>query len=125
MRIFLVVLLTSALMASTGFAEENTEDIRTLSTEELEERIESVDKEIREVKVQAEYLRTEPPNLLYDPVEVERTGFGGAGQIKSELLSQNGEYDVEKRLKELRFIKEEIEMELDDRDRQAAQDGSQ
>lgn len=124
MRIFFSTLFILALMASAGLAEEN-EDVRTLPTEELESRLESVDKEINELKVQADYLRTEPPNLIYDPVEVERTGSGTAGRIRSELLNQKGDYDVEKRLKELRFIKEEIEMELDERDRKAMQGGMQ
>ena len=123
MRVIFGLLMLSIILTGACFADGADEDLSLLSTEELEERLGSVDKEMRELKTEAEYFRTEPPNLLYDPVEVERTGFGGAGQIKSELLNQNGEYYAEKRLKELKKLRGEIEMELNERDRLDAEGG--
>ena len=109
MRRIIGLAILSIVLTPTCFADGADEDISLLPTEELEERLEAVDKEIRELKTEAEYLRTEPPTTIYDQAEIERSGYGGAGRVKSELLAPNAEYDAEKRLKELKNLRDEIE----------------
>ena len=123
MRVIFGLLMLSIILTGACFADGADEDLSLLSTEELEERLGSVDKEMRELKTEVEYLRTEPPTTIYDQAEIERSGYGGAGRVKSELLAPNAEYDAEKRLKELKNLRDEIETELGERDRLDAEGG--
>lgn len=104
-------------LAIDSGSTKDSEDIPAISTGELEKRLESVNEEIEELKVEAEYLRTEPPDFgVSSPAVAEKTGFYmDKEREESKLLNPRASDVTKKRLSSLERLKEEVEKELDRR----------
>ena len=121
----LLVSVILLFMANLSLAEEidikvdeNQDEIGlpTLSTGELERRLEEIEGEIDELELKQEYMRSEEPVYLdYSPSAVERTGFVTRDEVNSKLLNPMAAKDIERRLDRFYRLKEAIEKELDKR----------
>lgn len=124
--LLLALLISVALLAAKPcFAEEvgtkedesqNEQELATISTDELERRLDEAEKEIGELELKQDYLKNEEPVYAeYSPSAVERTGFATKDVISSKLLNPTAAMDIEMRLERLYSLKEAIEKELDKR----------
>lgn len=110
------VAVPCAALEESSYEKKKEEEVTILPSTELQKRLETTEKEISDLRVQRDYLRTESPEVSSDSFEIERTGFGSAGAVKSNLLNPRAEYETERRLGQLYETKEEIEKELNKRD---------
>jgi len=110
--VVLIFLLGIFFVVSAVSAQD---DVRTLSTKELEKKLEEINQKIGDLNVEQNFLRTEPPEFGYDSVETERSGFSPQ-PVDSSLLNPRAEQNTVKRLNELRHLKSDIEQELTKRE---------
>ncbi len=128
MRRALFLLLGIVFVTGLCFAEETNpgegkgqdmEDLSSVSTLDLEKRLDKVKQDISELEAEADYLKTEEPQEFdVSPREIERTGYEEEDTPKSELLNPQAERDTHKQLKRLYEVRKEIEAELDKRYKQ-------
>ncbi len=106
------VLLSEDLLGKSPSKEG--EKIEGLSTTEIEKRLEEIDRQIADLEMESDYIKTEPPDYGYDSGEIERTGYPQR-RVRSELLHPWGEENIAKKLEGLRRLKSRLEKELDKR----------
>ncbi|MFA5146296.1 MAG: hypothetical protein WC515_02820 [Candidatus Omnitrophota bacterium] len=103
------------LSAEEGRPSPGRSEFASLSTEELEKRLDAAKSEMVDLKAENDYLKTEPPDVMINVGMIEETGFAIDGRVRSDLLNPQADARIKGRMKELRHMEREITAELDRR----------